>query len=64
MTQLNSANFVYLTEYYGSIPLPLGLMGRYGGLSTLCRNCGFASQQSVLKTFLGSGYLPFKDGLV
>ena len=49
---------------YGSIPLPLGLIGRDGGLSTLCHSCGFACQQRVLKTFPGPGYLHSEDGVV
>ena len=39
-------------------------IGRDGGLSTLCHNCGFAGQQSVLKTFPGPEYLCSKDGVV
>ena len=34
-----------------TIPLALGLIGKSGGLSTLCHSCGFACQQTVLKTF-------------
>ena len=36
--------YIWLTisSCYGSIPLTLGLTGRDGGLSTLCRSCGFA----------------------
>ena len=45
-------------------PLPLGLIERDGGLSTLCYSCGFACQQRVLKTFPGPGYLHFEDGVV
>ena len=56
--------YIWLTilSCYGSIPLALGLIGRDGGLSTLCHSCGFACQQRVLKTFPGSGYLHSKDG--
>ena len=42
----------------------LGLIERDGGLSTLCHSCGFACQQSVLKTFSGPGYLRSEDGVV
>ena len=58
--------YIWLTisSCYGSIPLALGLMGRDGGLSTLCHSCGFACQQRVLKTFPGSGYLHSEDGVV
>ena len=49
---------------YGSILLALGLIGRDGGLSTICHNCGFACQQRVLKTSSGSDYLHSKDGVV
>ena len=49
---------------YGSIPLALGLMGRDGGLSTLCHSCEFACQQMVLKTFPGPGYSRSEDGVV
>ena len=48
---------------YGSIPFTLGLIGRNGGLSSLCHSCGSASQQRVLKTFPGPGYLPSEDGV-
>ena len=44
--------------------LSLGLIGRDGGLSTLCHNSGFACQQRVPKTFPGSGYLHSVDGVV
>ena len=40
----------HLSSCYGSIPLTLGLIGRNGGLSTLCHGCEFACQQRVLKT--------------
>ena len=58
--------YIWLTisSCYGSIPLALGLIGRDGGLSTLCHSCGFACQQRVLKTFPGPGYLHSKDGVV
>ena len=61
---------IYIYEYitisscYGSIPLTLGLIGRDGGLSTLCHSCGFACQQRVLKTFPSPGYLHPEDGVV
>ena len=45
-------------------PLALGLIVSDGGLSTLCHSCGFACQQTVLKTFLGCGYLHSEDGVV
>ena len=58
--------YIWLTisSCYGSIPLILGLIGREGGLSTLCHNCGFACQQRVLKTFPGPGYICSEDGVV
>ena len=58
--------YIWLTisSCYGSIPLALELIGRVGGLSTLCHSCGFAYQQRVLKTFSGTGYLCSKDGVV
>ena len=49
---------------HGSISLALELIGRDGSLSTLCRSCGFACQQRVLKTFPGPGYLRRQDGVV
>ena len=49
---------------YGSIPLTSGLIGRDGGLSTLCHSCGFACQQRVLKTFPGPSHLHSEDGVV
>ena len=48
----------------GSIPLALRLIGRDGGLSTLCHSCGFACQHRVLKTFPATGYLHTEDGVV
>ena len=56
--------YIYIYIYYGSIPLPLGLIGRDGSLSTLCHSCGFARQQRVLKTFPGPSYLHSEDGVV
>ena len=37
--------------------MTLRLIGRDGGLSTLCHSCGFSCHQRVLKTFPGPGYL-------
>ena len=58
--------YIWLTisSCYGSITLTLVLIGREGGLSTLCHSCGFACQQRVLKTFPGPGYLRSEDGVV
>ena len=56
--------FWNLSNCYCSIPLALGLIGRDGGLSTLCHSCGFACQQRVLKTFPGPDYLRSEDGVV
>ena len=52
--------YIYIYICYGSILLTLGLIGRDGGLSTLCHSYGFACQQRVLKTFPGPGYLHSK----
>ena len=56
--------YIWLTisSCYDSIPLALGLIGRDGGLSTLCHSCRFACQQRVLKMFPGPGYLHPKIG--
>ena len=58
--------YIWLTisPCYGSIPLALGLIGRDGGLSTLCHSRGFACQQRVLKMFPGPGYLHSEDAVV
>ena len=68
LTMALTGKFVYIwltiSSCYGSIPLTLGLIGRDGGLSTLCHSCGFACQQRVLKTFPGPGYLHSEDGVV
>ena len=62
--------YIWLTisPCYGSIrltlDLSLGLIGRDGGLSTLCHSCRFPYQQRVLKTCPGPGYLCSKDGVV
>ena len=55
--------YVWLTSSscYCSFPLAFGLTVRDGGLNTLCRSCGFACQQRVLKTFPRVGYLHSKD---
>ena len=37
------------------------LIGKDGGLSSLCHGCGFDHQQRVLKTFPGPGYLCSED---
>ena len=68
LTMAFTGKFVYIwltiSSCYGSIPLALGLIGRDGGLSTLCHSCGFACQQRVLKTFPDPGYLHSEDGVV
>ena len=57
--------YIYIYIYiYPLILLALGLIGRDGGLSTLCHSCGFACKQRVLKTFSGPGYLHSGDGVV
>ena len=61
--------FVYMAHNFISLRLnhfdfSLGLMGRDGGLSTLCQSCGFPCQQRVLKTFPDPSYLHFKDEVV
>ena len=67
-TRTTIYKFVYIwftiSSCYGSILLALGLIGKDGGLNTLCHSCGFACQQRVLKTFPGPGYLHSKDGVV
>ena len=68
LTMTFTGKFVYIwltiSSCYGSIPLTLRLIGRDGGLSTLCHSCGFACQQRVLQKFPGPGYLRSKDGVV
>ena len=56
--------YIWLTisSCYGSIPLALGLIGRGGGLSTLCHSCRLACQQRVLKMFPGPGCVRSEDG--
>ena len=58
--------FMWLTisSFYSSIPLTLELLGRNGGLSTLCRSWGFACQQRVLKGSAGPAYLCSDDEVV
>ena len=56
--------WINISPCYGSIPLGLGLIGRGGGLSTLCHSCGLAFQQRMVKTFPGSGYLHSEDVVV
>ena len=54
--------FSWLDYIY--IYMALGLIGRDGGLSTLCQRCGFDCQQRVLKKFPSPGYLHSEDGIV
>ena len=61
---LNLYIWVTISSCYGSLALAFGLIVGDGGLSTLCHSCRFPCQQSVLKTFLGTGYLHFEDGVV
>ena len=66
---IRNAPSIYTSIYLssscdGSVPLALELIGRDGGLSTLCHSCGFACQQRVLKTFPGPGYLRSEDGVI
>ena len=49
---INLCIWLTISSCYGSIPLTLGLIGRDGGLSTLCHSCRFTSQQKVLKRYL------------
>ena len=68
-TYISISISVYLSIYlsiYNHHPsiLNLRLIGRDGGLSTLCHSCGFACQQRVLKTFPGPGCLHSEDGVV
>ena len=56
--------YINISSCYGSISLTSELIGRDGGLSTLCHSCGFACQQRVVKRFPGPGYLHSEDGVV
>ena len=40
------------------------MIGKDGGLNTLCHSLRVSCQQRVLKTFRGSVYLQFEDGIV
>ena len=64
-----TGKFIYMAHHLilvqlNPFDLSLGLIGRDGGLSTLCHGCGFACQQRVLKTFPGPGYLHSENGVV
>ena len=64
-----TGKFVYMAYHFillrlNPFDLSLGLIGRDGGLSTLCHGCEFACQQRVLKTFPGPGYLHSEDEVV
>ena len=63
-----TGKFVYIwltiSSCYSSILLALGLMGRDGGLSTLCHDCVFPCHQRALKIFTGPGYLHPEDEVV
>ena len=64
-----TGKFVYMSHHFillllNPFDLKLGLIGRDGGLRTLCHSCGFSCQQGVLKTFSGSRFLESKDEVV
>ena len=44
--------------------LCLMMIGRSGGLNTLCNICGFASEKGVQKTFAGPAHLRSEAGIV
>ena len=54
----------FILLWLNPFDLSLGLIGKDGGLSTLCHSCGFSCQQSVLKTYPDPGYLHLKDEVV
>ena len=54
----------FILLWLNPFDLSLGLIGRDGGLSTLCHSSGFACQQRVLKEFPGTDYLHSKDEVV
>ena len=58
--------YIWLTILYSysSIPLVLGLIGRDGGLSSICYSRGFARRHRMLKTFRDPGYLLLEDGVI
>ena len=68
LSMVFTGKFVWLwltiSSCHGSISLTLVLISRDCGLRTLCKTYGFDSQQRVLKTFPGPGYLSSKDGIV
>ena len=53
-----------ISSCYVSISLTLVLIGRDGGLSTLCHSYLFDYQQRMLKTFAGPGFLCSEDEVV
>ena len=64
-----TGNFKYMVHHFillglNHLDLNLGLIGRDGGLSTLCHSCGFACQQRVLKKFPDPFYLHFNYEVV
>ena len=61
-----TGKILYMAQHFillllNPLHLSFALIGRDGGLSTLCHGCGFAFQQRVLKTFPDPGYLHLKD---
>ena len=59
----HSPTMVAFTGKFLSIYFTLQLIGRDGGLSTLCHSYGFACQQRVLKTFPDPDYNHSEDGV-
>ena len=57
---VNTYIWLSILSSYGSIPLVLSSIGRYGSLSTLCYGCKFTCQQWVLKIVSWPGLSPFQ----
>ena len=55
-------HFILLQFFH--LDLSLVLIGRDGGLSTLCHSCGFPCKKMVQKFFLEPGYLHFNYEVV
>ena len=64
MTFFGKFEYIYSSSFYLPMAQYHYLIGRDGGLRTLCHGCRFACQQRVLKTFPGPAYLHSEDEIV
>ena len=65
-TMTFTGKFVYISHHFILLwlyPLALRLIGKDSDKNTLCHSCHIVCRQSVLKTFRGSDYLCWENGV-